>query len=270
MQLSIEVLASQVDAFINAYQKSDFKDSLNKNDLTILIPHVNGKPYTTVINASNELIENGFTVMPHLGVRNLNTEDNLDHINQFLNTQTKSVLLLGGDNNKPQRFESVLQFLKEQWENNNAIPVDKIAFAVFPEGHPHIEAEEGISILNEKIKWAAQQGVNCGGFSQICLEAQPIIQQNTVFDNQHINFAISFVAPCKIPQLLKLTAISGVKNAMSFVKKHNVYKMLSTYDSDSLIQEMKQANIKPNGLHCYAFGNYAGALKKLASYSANL
>lgn len=270
MQFSIEVLPSQTDKFIQAYQTSSFATDLEPSSLFVLVPHINGKPYTAVMMACETLIDQGFQVIPHLGVRNLNHEDDLSLIHSFLQNKTQSVLLLGGDNDKPERFSSVIEFMKNQWTNDSEatqIPVSKIYFSVFPEGHPHVGKEQGEQELIEKVQWVNNQGIPCGCFTQICLEASPIVTQCQQLINVDVEFYASFVAPCKISQLIKLAAISGVKNAMGFLKKHNMFKMLSTYDSDTLIDQVLRANNIPDGLHCYAFGNYQGALEKLCQYS---
>lgn len=271
MNLSVEVMPSEAENFIKTFKSvcANNQDNthLSRSSLRVFLAHVNGKPYQEVIQAGETLTAEGFKVVPHLAVRNLRESDALEKVDSFLSTTVDEVLLLGGDNESPALFNSVYDFINSSWATVSAMPVDKINFSIFPEGHPHVGLKQGELYLQEKIGWALKKNMAVGLYSQICLEARPIIEQIKRLESIDVDINIGVVAPCKFSKMLKIAAISGIKNSVSFLKKSNIFKLIDNYDSDEIIQEIKMKGIQLGGLHCYAFGNYEGAFKKLQQYS---
>ena len=265
---SIEILPEHVQQFMDAH--AAYEASLPKTELRVFVPHINGTEYDSILSCCKQLKDAGYVAVAHLAVRNLRKVDSLHGIADGINALgLTELLVLGGDNDQAEQFESVIDFLRTDVLQSTTIK--QLYFSTFADGHPHVDDDrEAIAMVKEKVDWAKAKGLPVGLLTQLCFESPMMLNHINQLQEAGVMSEVSagFVAPCKFTKLIRVAALVGLKNAMSFVKKNNVLKLLKDYDSDTYIHPL-MASGKTGSTHAYPFGNYDGALQKLALYHAS-
>ena len=265
MDYSIEVLPAHCSDFLSAHQKVE--DQLPKQSFEVFVPHINGTAYLDVLSDCEILLEHGYSVIPHLAVRNLQASEDLDKISQKINQlKLTKFLFLGGDSRTFVHFDSVMALLQSSWVES--LTIDTCCFATFPDGHLHLkDRSREHAELQKKIDWAQTRGMAVRLMTQIGFDAQSFIEHGNQLKLHGIEAPLhgGFVADCKFSKLLKIATTVGVDNAISFLKKNNLIKLFGSYNSDSFIRPLIEQSVIA-GVHAYPFGNYDDALKKGIAY----
>ena len=269
MHLSIEVFPNHEDKLLSAFQKAS--RSVPVQQTKVFVTHINGSDFNDGLRACASLKESGFQVVAHLAARNIKkTEDFPTIISRLNEIGVDGVLFLGGDNDKPECFESVQQLLDSGEVDNLEAPVTY--FAAFPEGHLHAEDTNiAIDFIEQKIAWAKRQGKQTLLMTQMSFESQSVLNYLDLLRAHRIDvgLCVGFVAPCKLSKLVQMASLVGIEKALVFLKKQNMFKLLTEYKSDDFLKPLL-ASKKIAGLHCYAFGNYSGAFDDLAKFGVDV
>lgn len=263
MIYSIEMLPHQFAELHKACQR--VQDLLSLQQLLVFVSHLSHTDYSSVLKATATLIAHGYSVVPHLAVRNLQPNEAADQIlTEMRHMGVRSILLLGGDKDKPAHFHSVESFLAAT-PAITRMKLEQVFFPTFPDGHLHTDETGALKQLKSKCDFALQHGLAPRLISQIAIDSETITQHQIKLSQWGIDAPLSLgcVASLSPGKMLKTARMIGLDRAFRFASQANLPRLIMSYDLDKFTAPLL-ATENLGGVHFYPFGNYDGALERLA------
>lgn len=205
----------------------------------------------------------GFEPVPHLVARSVKScaafEDHLARLKEASNLDR--ALVLGGDRDDCEgEFTSALDLIETGLFAKYGI--DKIAVGCYPEGHPRIPDAVLKKALTDKLAEAEKQGLQIILLSQLCFDAQAIVNFVRSLRAQGIKarFRVGAPGPAKPATLVKYAIICGVGPSLRALKERTkmTANLLTGETPEKLLTEIAHEQLKdPSldiwGVHFFTF-----------------
>ena len=229
------------------------------------------------MRAAVQLSVLGYTVVPHLAARSLQSRADLTGILRDCDVAgIGDVFVVGGDRKRPAGpYEDALPLLEDIAQySGGAI---RAGIAGFPEGHPSVNPVEMLDAL------LAKQHLASHVVTQMCFSAPKILDYTALLRREGVGLPVwaGVAGPVPRTKLVALATQIGVGSSLKFVSRQGplARKLLSgdRYSPQSLVSGLESQPGDITGVHLYSFnsldpvpGNSLPAGTEQASPSAAL
>lgn len=221
--------------------------------------------WNATIAVSRAVREVGLEPVPHIPVRVLASEQQLDEVMAGLvsDARVQEVLLISGDYPRATgpfaRVEDVLH--TGVLEKHG---VRRVAFAGHPEGHPQVAREEIRRAQLEKARRAEALGLTTTFITQFFFEAEPFLQWAAEMRGAgvHARLIAGLAGPARLSTLFKLAVRCGAGASIRALgaKPAAFTKLLGEHGPESIIRTLADAQNTGDsdfaGIHLFCFGGY--------------
>jgi methylenetetrahydrofolate reductase (NADPH) len=235
----------------------------------VFLPWLPGDEAAHQVQAAKAIAKAGFHPVPHIAVRRLASERELD---EFLaraagEADVSRLLVIAGDIDQPQGpFGSSLDVLVSGVPQRHGIK--QIYVAGHPEGHPRVPREIMDEALRQKLAWGRANDMAMGVVTQFCFEAEPVIDWLARFQGEFTEAArIGIAGPANPATLLKFALRCGVGNSVRALQRQGgrFTRLLTETAPDQLIDDLLGAaaadKIRLPDFHIFPFGGIRTAAR---------
>ena len=205
----------------------------------------------------------GLEPVPHIPVRELTGEAALERLVAHLVTQAgvRRVLLIAGDRGEPLGpFAQSLDALRSGVLTRYGIR--QVAVAGHPEGHPSIAAAELRRAEREKLRYAAETGIELSFLTQFFFEHVPFLAWVRELRAQGVRVRIvaGLAGPARLSTLFKYAVRCGVGASIRALgtQPGMLAGLIGDRGPDNIVRAIAratgEAGIEPLGIHLYSFG----------------
>jgi len=225
---------------------------------TVFVNHPGSVAYQDVVLACTRLRRAGFVVVPHIAARRLTGfTQAADFVRRLADVGVNEVLLLGGDAKPFGPFNSALDLLATGVLERQGIPA--VAFAGYPEGHPHIDEAVLASALRAKLELARERGITTSLVTQFAFEAEPVRRWIAREREAGIEcpIRVGVAGPASVATLAKYAVRCGVGASLrALARGHTaIVRVLAEASPDALIEALvADGAMRIDGLHVFTFG----------------
>jgi methylenetetrahydrofolate reductase (NADPH) len=220
--------------------------------------------------AAKAVCEAGLNPVPHVPARRVKDIAEVAEIGRKLcGAGATKMLLIAGDMPSPEgAFDSTIGIL-ESGELVKA-GMKSICMAGHPEGHPHMTVEQQRHYEARKVQLAKEQGFELTFMTQVCFEAEPMIEWEKIIRSNGITTPVrpGLAGPASIKTLLRFAKVCGAGasiRALTSGKASLVTKLLTDNGPEEVA--MKLAVSQSSGasnfqtVHLFAFGGFLKTCK---------
>jgi methylenetetrahydrofolate reductase (NADPH) len=244
---------------------------LMPKDARVYVAALPKDPPDRQVQVCSEVHDLGLIAVPHIVARNIADRATLDNLLRRLSKEAgvDRALILGGDRDVPAGdYDSALQIIESGLLQEHGI--DKIAIAVYPEGHPRISDDVLDKALKDKIAAARAGGLQLILISQVCFEAAPIIEFLRKIRAEGITerIRVGVAGPARYSTLVKYAMICGVGPSLRALKEREslAKNLLAGETPERLILELEDAvEAEPSlniwGLHFFTFASLKATIE---------
>lgn len=258
---SLEIMANDVDQL-------DAARHLIPPNTLISITSLPDEELSPRIDAATAVRNLGFSPVPHIAARRLESPEALKHTLDQLRVKAgvTHVFMLAGDVKRPSGpFSDSLDVIR-----TGILPdfgIQRVTIAGYPEGHPRISDAKLAAALHDKRALLARQNLTCEIMTQFGFDADPIalwikhLRAEGVTDMIRVGLA----GPANMKSLLHFAARCGVRTSKRSLAKYgmSVTKLIGTATPDNLLRNIKSqmdfTDLGPIGVHIYPFGGIHNA-----------
>jgi methylenetetrahydrofolate reductase (NADPH) len=184
------------------------------SDVAITCSPEKGIPAT--LDLTRRLLDQGFSLIPHIAARMVIDEAHLREIlGELDELGIHRVFVVGGDAEEPVgRFDSSLQLLELMSTIEHGIEV--VGIGAYPEGHPLIDDKTLLEFLRAKQPFAAYM------ITQMCFDPEVIIDWIRRMRAESIDLPVHIGVPgvAERTKLLEIALKIGVGQSARFLKKN--------------------------------------------------
>lgn len=239
----------------------------------VYISCVPGTSSGQLIDTARALKQAGFTPVPHIAARSLASRADLDDMLQRLagEADCRHALLIAGDVGVEKGpFSSILEVLETGLIEKHG--VRSVGFAGHPEGHHIVHKSELSAALNNKLRYADDNGLSAWIVTQFCFEAKPVCDWISEIRRSGIDapIHIGIAGPANPATLLKYAVQCGVGNSLRVLMNapKRLGKILSTQTPDALLEDLSEGLSRFEagdiGMHIFSFGGVVKSARWLA------
>jgi methylenetetrahydrofolate reductase (NADPH) len=230
----------------------------------VYVSHLPRQTWAQTQKSCAELAAAGLDPVPHIPVRLLKSERELDEtLSAMRDAGAREMLLIAGDYARPDGpYHQVQQILCSGKLQQAGFT--RISVAGHPEGHPFVPTREIRRAQIEKARGGAAAGLQITLVTQFFFEASPFIAWAR--DLRLAGVAARMVAglpgPASVAKLLRLATHCGVGPSMRALSTHasSVFKLLADRSPDTLLVDLAtELQHRPDlfdGIHLYSFGGF--------------
>lgn len=164
---------------------------------------------------AEDLLGQGFRVVPHLAARLVEGEDHLKEVLRWLEGgDLRDVFVVGGDSKAPAGpFESGLELLRAMSRLGSGI--ERVGVPAYPEGHPIVAEEELMRALLAKQPFASY------AVTQICFDPETILVWLAEARERGMELPVYVGVPGVVDRkkLLRISLKIGLGDSVRFLKK---------------------------------------------------
>jgi methylenetetrahydrofolate reductase (NADPH) len=229
---------------------------------TVFVSHPASASYRDIVTACARLRQAGFVPVPHIAARRLaSLEDAVDFLHRATDeADVSDALMIGGDPAWPAGpFRDSLSFLASGLAECHGI--ERVRFASYPEGHPHITALALNAALTAKLELARERGLNASLVTQFGFEAAPIEHWMAGLRARGIDcpIEIGVAGPASVVTLAKFAVRCGIGSSLrALARGHSAFaRILSEAAPDAVIDALVSGEAEIgaiDGLHVFTFG----------------
>lgn len=232
---------------------------------TVFISHPPSADYSGIVAACARLRKAGFVPVPHIAARRLaSLEDAEDFLRRAAGeADVEDVLLIGGDPDWPAGpFRDSLTLLIGGILECHGI--ERVRFAGYPEGHPHISAKALDAALDAKLALAKERGLAASVVTQFGFEPAPIERWIAGLRSRGVNcpVRVGIAGPARVVTLAKFAVRCGIGSSLrALARGHTAFaRILTEAAPDTLIDALAAGEAdagRIDGLHIFTFGGAA-------------
>lgn len=239
----------------------------------VSITFLPGESVEDRVTAAQRVRAAGFTPVPHISARRLQSLDELDNFVEALvdAAAIDRVFVVGGDLAQPAGpFEDALGVIRSGVLAFHGI--EQVGIAGYPEGHPGIADAALAAAMRDKLDAIRTAGQSAWIATQFCFDAAPVVDWLARLRAQGVDecVRIGVPGPASVKTLLRFAARCGVGVSAKVMAKYglSITQLLGNAGPDKLIDALA-ADIVPElhgdaRLHFYPFGG----LEKTADWVA--
>jgi len=230
----------------------------------VYVSHLPRQSWAQTRDTCAQVAAAGFDPVPHVPVRLLKSEQQLDEILAAIRDAGASeLLLIAGDYARPagpyDRVLPVLQSGKLQEKG-----FTRISVAGHPEGHPKVSDDEIRRAQLAKARQGVADGLEVTLVTQFFFEAKPFLDwaRELRLAGTGARIVAGLPGPASIKKLLQLARHCGVGPSIRALSARSgpMFKLLSDRDPDKLLGDLatgleQQADLF-DGIHLYSFGGF--------------
>jgi methylenetetrahydrofolate reductase (NADPH) len=229
----------------------------------IFLPHLQGKPLTSQLDAARHLIDMNYRPVPHFGARNFeHVDDFVRMVSEHSRNGVVEGLFLGGN---PEVASGPLPeaaaLLRHPVVKDSAI---KVAFlAGYPEGHPNISAESLAAAASTKIAICREKGVQPRIVSQFAFDGKVVAAWADRVRNECVDVPIhiGLAGVTSLPKLIKYAAMCGIGPSLAALKRtgKGLLNVLADKDPADVIKGIEEnyaGDVGALHLHLFPFGGW--------------
>jgi methylenetetrahydrofolate reductase (NADPH) len=230
----------------------------------VYVSHLPRQTWAQTRDTCAQVAAAGFDPVPHVPVRLVGSEPELDEIFRALrNAGAGELLLISGDYSRPLGpYAQVLDVMRSG--KLQAYGFTRVSVAGHPEGHPGVPPEEIRSAQIEKSAMGATAGLQVTLVTQFFFEAAPFIDWARGLRRAGVSARIvaGLAGPASIRKLLGLAKHCGVGPSMRALTSRSgaMLKLFSDRTPDLLLDELsREKHHEPavlDGIHLYSFGGF--------------
>lgn len=232
---------------------------------TIFITHPPSADYPRIIAACTRLRKAGFVPVPHIAARRLaSMDDAVDFVRRATgDAGVDDVLLIGGDPDRPAGpFRDSLTLLIGGILECHGI--ERVRFAGYPEGHPHISSKALDTALDTKLRLAKERGLAASIVTQFGFEAAPIERWIAELRLRGVQcpVRVGIAGPAPVVSLAKFAVRCGIRSSLRALARGQTSfaRILTEAAPDALIDALAGGETSAgriDGLHVFTFGGVA-------------
>ena len=230
----------------------------------IYVSHLPRQTWAQTWKTCAQVVSAGFQPVPHVPVRLVENEQQLDEIlSAIRNAGASELLLIAGDYAQPRGpYHQVLDIIRSG--KLNKFGFTRVSLAGHPEGHPSVPAEQIRLAQLEKTREAASCGLDVTLVTQFFFEAAPFIEWARDLRQAGVTARIvaGLPGPASIVKLLALARHCGVGPSVRALSSRpkSMFKLLTDSSPDSLLTDLvTRSRHQPgllDGIHLYSFGGF--------------
>ncbi|HVF17707.1 MAG TPA: methylenetetrahydrofolate reductase [Steroidobacteraceae bacterium] len=268
---SIEINAAEV-------KHLDASRALLPAGKKIYVSHLPKQSWNETIEVSRAVHAAGFTPVPHVPVRLIQSADTADRLLAELKDRShvSEVLLISGDYARiVGPYSSVFDFLRDGLLSKHGFK--RVSFAGHPEGHPQVPLEEIRRAEIEKAQWAEYAGMTATLMTQFFFESDPFIEwvQHLRRNGVRSQIVAGLAGPASITALARFAVRCGVgRSVRALSKRPSVMNtLLGDHGPETLMNELAVARMAGEasfaGIHIFGFGGFLRTCKWLQQLASD-
>ncbi|HYJ42261.1 MAG TPA: methylenetetrahydrofolate reductase [Steroidobacteraceae bacterium] len=261
-----EGLARESSIEVNSLESADIRagrDFLWPRQ-KIYVSHLPGQTQAQTVNTCAQVAAAGFEPVPHVPVRLLKNEQQLDGIlSAIRDAGASSLLLISGDYVRPEGpYREVLDVMRTGKLQKFGFTC--VSVAGHPEGHPAVAADEIRRAQIEKARCGVAAGLQVTLVTQFFFEATPFVDWARDLRRAGVEARIvaGLPGPATAGRLLALARHCGVGPSIRVLSSRyrSMFKLLSERSPgvllDDLAAERRRQPDLFDGIHLYSFGGF--------------
>ena len=269
---SIEVMPK------TAARVEDFR-ALLPGGTRVYVAHIDGTPVAEMVATARRLVDEGFTVMPHVPARGVLSAAELDsRLAAYADAGVTEALVIAGGIERPHGpFSEVMQLLRTG--RFDARGFTRLHVAGHPEGNRDIDPEGGesacMAALGAKAGFAAETDAEMAVVTQFVFDAAPVIAwaERLAAAGIHLPLHIGVAGPAKLQTLIRYAMTCGVGPSLKVLHRRaaDLTKLMLPFTPDAVLADLaahKAANPESAiaAVHFFPLGgigattDYTGAL----------
>ncbi|MAR34865.1 MAG: hypothetical protein CL714_04985 [Chloroflexi bacterium] len=230
--------------------------SLPKNMFgEIYVAFIPGDQVDNIISSCKQLVNKGYSVIPHLPARNIKNEKELEYyLFQLNKLNIKKILAIGGSSlEKNPTFSSTYELFKTGIFEN--FDFDQINIAGHPEGNPFDKNSN--ENLKEKLNWLVNKNYKCNIVTQWTFDPKQaniwLEKMNKDISNisNNIEIHMGIAGPAKFTTLLRYAKVCGV-SASAIIAKNKGLSLTKLLKHNP--KEIIKSIVGYDNLHFFPFG----------------
>lgn len=259
-------LACGASLELNSLELREFdaaRDLLRRGQ-RIFVSHLPRQTWEQTFEICNRVAGAGFEPVPHIPVRLLADEKDLDRIlGRAVAAGVREPLLLSGDHPRPAGpYSNVLEVLRSGALQAHGFT--RVSFAGHPEGHPAVPSREIRRAQIDKCLLASQLGLEATLITQFFFDARPFTRWACDLRSSGVRARLvaGLAGPTGISQLLRLARRCGVGPSMRALtaRPSAMLNLLSDHDPKGLVRDLaaewqRHAGLF-DGIHLFSFGGF--------------
>ncbi|WP_306132925.1 methylenetetrahydrofolate reductase [Roseivivax marinus] len=192
----------------------------------IYIAHVESTPIDDMVACARRVRAEGFTPMPHIPARHIDTRATLDAwLTRYAGEAGVSeALVIAGGSKRPQGvFDSSMALLETGLFDRHGFT--RLHVAGHPEGNRDIDLHGGNALVDDAIRWkqdfAERTDAAMALVTQFVFDAAPVIawEQRLRASGVRLPIHVGVAGPAKLQTLLKFAVMCGIGPSLSVLQK---------------------------------------------------
>lgn len=230
----------------------------------VYVTHLPGAGLADTVRVAEAIAAQGYQAIPHIAVRNLSSEQELEMGLIRLNKAgIGDILLLAGSAGSSTHYRDTIDFL--QSGILELYDIHSVGFAAHPEGHPFVAQQEIERALIFKQNYAHQHPREYYLMTQFCFTAEPVLQWCASLSEREIDFPVRIGIPgvAGTAALIKHAKACGVGASLNFLLKNGgtLRRLMGVSEPNKLIMDLSLARAKAelsaqHQLHFYPLGDF--------------
>jgi methylenetetrahydrofolate reductase (NADPH) len=213
------------------------------------------------VDRTEDAVELGYDVSPHIAARYVEDDDHLDEIAGRLEAAgVTDIFVPGGDREEPAgKFESAHDLLVALDELGYEF--DEVGITGYPEGHEFLSEETLAEAMDEKLPYATYV------VTQLCYDPETVVAWIETLRDRGVELPVEVGIPgvMNYQKLMKISRKVGVGDSIKFLKKttgivgfvRELVGSRGTYKPDRLVDGLApyadDGTYDIRGLHIYTF-----------------
>ncbi|MBM0106045.1 methylenetetrahydrofolate reductase [Steroidobacter sp. S1-65] len=229
----------------------------------VYVSHLPKQTWQQTLHACRKVREAGFDPVPHVPVRLLTSERELDDLLKGAVSESgvQEVLLIAGDYPKAAGpYPAVADVLKQGKLTQHGL--GRISLAGHPEGHPKVSLTEIRRAEHEKAQLAQDAGLQTTFLTQFFFEAQPFLDWSNDLraNGVQARLVAGLAGPASIATLFRYAVRCGVGPSIRALgaRPSSLVKLIGDHGPERVIRDLASTthNESFNGIHLFCFGGF--------------
>jgi methylenetetrahydrofolate reductase (NADPH) len=244
----------------------------------VYVSHLPRQTWDQTVRTCAAVAARGFEPVPHIPVRRLGSQRQLDEVLAATREAgARELLLIAGDRASSEGpFSNVLEVLQTGGIQQHGFT--RVSMAGHPEGHPAVPAQQMREAQLTKARWAAAAGLEVTLVTQFFFESAPFIRWASELREQGIGARLlaGLPGPATAARLLGLARHCGVGASIRALSSRPgaMFRLATEESPEALLLELGAEKVRQpqlfDGIHLFSFGgfrNTAAWLARIRSHS---